>query len=83
MVEILSLLWVFKKLQSTLSTSFFDNPQSDGQTKRVNKAIGDMIQAMGTIPPLPRFMFITTLNIPQFDIGQLCLCMVFTLCVVS
>ena len=34
---------VFKKLETTLSMSSTDHPQSDGQTARVNQMIEDML----------------------------------------
>ena len=36
---------VFKKLETTLSMSSADHPQSDGQTERVNQIIEDMLRA--------------------------------------
>ena len=36
---------VFKKLETTLSMSSTDHPQSDGQTERVNQIIEDMLRA--------------------------------------
>lgn len=36
---------VFKKLDTTLSMSTVDHPQSDGQTKRVNQVLEDMLCA--------------------------------------
>ena len=36
---------VFKKLETTLSTSSTDHPQSDGQRERVNQIIEDMLRA--------------------------------------
>ena len=36
---------VFKKLDTTLSMSTADHPQSDGQTKRVNQVLKDMLCA--------------------------------------
>ena len=34
---------VFKKLETTLSMSSVDHPQSDGQIERVNQIIEDML----------------------------------------
>jgi hypothetical protein len=34
---------VFNKLETTLSMSYIDHPQSDGQTERVNQIIEDML----------------------------------------
>ena len=34
---------VFKKLETTLSMSSTDHPQSDGQTERVNQIVEDML----------------------------------------
>ena len=36
---------VFKKLDTTLSMSTADHPQSDGQTERVNQVLEDMLRA--------------------------------------
>ena len=36
---------VFKKLETTLSMSSTNHPQSDGQTERVNQIIEDMLRA--------------------------------------
>ena len=36
---------VFKKLETTLSMSTADHPQSDGQTERVNQVLEDMLRA--------------------------------------
>ena len=36
---------VFKKIETQLSMSTVDHPQSDGQTKGVNQTIEDMLRA--------------------------------------
>ncbi len=36
---------VFQKLETTLSLSSSDHPQSDGQTERVNQILEDMLRA--------------------------------------
>ena len=42
---------VFKKLETTLSMSSTDHPQSDGQTERLNQIIEEMLRAyVGTKP---------------------------------
>ena len=45
---------VFKKLETTLSMSSMNHPQSDGQIERVNQIIEDMLRAYIDAKPTKR-----------------------------
>ena len=79
------LIWVFKTLETTLSTSFFYHPQFDGQPKWVNKVIKDMLQAHVVKKPMKWEHCLPILEFSyndykhtSNDIAHLCLCMGFS-----
>ena len=53
---------VFKKLETTLSMSSTDHPQSDGQTARVNQMIEDMLWEYVGAKPTKRERYLPILE---------------------